>query len=556
MRKWLCMVACCLSVYVQAQVWTLKEKEPAAPGTWWCFRNTVTLEELPRSLELRLAADTKYWLWVNGELQVSEGGLKRGPNPSDTYCDVITSLPALRAGKNTVALLVWYFGKDGFSHRNSPTAGISFSLFCDGKEVEPDAKWRVNKHPAYYVPQGEQPNYRLAESNIGFDAVKDIPFMSPDYDDKKWKKATEISLEKAGWNQLVDRPIPFWKDYGLKPYAKTEMQGDTLLRAYLPYNAQITPYIRLKAPAGKCIRIRTDNYRGGSATNVFAEYRTCEGEQTFECKGWMNGHYVQYELPEGVEVLDVKYRETGYDTSFAGSFSCDDPMLTRLWDKSQRTLYITMRDTYMDCPDRERAQWWGDVVNELGEAFYALDEKAHLLTRKGIHELMGWQRADSTIFAPVPAGNYKDELPMQLRYRAMIESPLTTLWEGWGIGSEGFGGGTYNHAWSGGPLTILSQHIAGIETLEPAFRTFRVAPHPAHLNFIRTQVPLSGGRRIVFEMDKSAHNGTMYLRVPEGTSALVVLPAEFQRWSVNGELKNERQLTLSAGEWHFEMSEK
>ena len=184
------MFVCCLSVYVQAQVWTLKEKEPAAPGTWWCFRNTVTLEELPRSLELRLAADTKYWLWVNGELQVSEGGLKRGPNPSDTYCDVITSLPALRAGENTVALLVWYFGKDGFSHRNSPTAGISFSLFCDGKEVEPDAKWRVKKHPAYYVPQGEQPNYRLAESNIGFDAVKDIPFMSPDYDDKKWKKTT------------------------------------------------------------------------------------------------------------------------------------------------------------------------------------------------------------------------------------------------------------------------------------------------------------------------------------------------------------------------------
>ena len=34
----------------------LKEKEPAAPGTWWCFRNTVTLDEQPRSLELRLAA--------------------------------------------------------------------------------------------------------------------------------------------------------------------------------------------------------------------------------------------------------------------------------------------------------------------------------------------------------------------------------------------------------------------------------------------------------------------------------------------------------------------
>ncbi len=33
MKKWLCMVVCCLSVYVQAQVWTMKGKEPAAPGT-------------------------------------------------------------------------------------------------------------------------------------------------------------------------------------------------------------------------------------------------------------------------------------------------------------------------------------------------------------------------------------------------------------------------------------------------------------------------------------------------------------------------------------------
>ena len=42
-----------------------------------------------------------------------------------------------------------------------------------------------------------------------------------------------------------------------------------------------------------------------------------------------------------------------------------------------------MRDSYMDCPDRERAQWWGDVVNALGEAFYALDtQRSYALARK------------------------------------------------------------------------------------------------------------------------------------------------------------------------------
>ena len=55
-------------------------------------------------------------------------------------------------------------------------------------------------------------------------------------------------------------------------------------------------------------------------------------------------------------------------------------------------------------------------------------------------------------------GYYEDALErMKKRYYDMVESDLTTLWEGWGIGSKGFGGGSYNHAWSGGPLTILSQ---------------------------------------------------------------------------------------------------
>ncbi len=56
--------------------------------------------------------------------------------------------------------------------------------------------------------------------------------------------------------------------------------------------------------------------------------------------------------------------------------------------KARRTLYVTMRDTYMDCPERERAQWWGDVVNELGESFYALDPKSRFRAQKGILELI------------------------------------------------------------------------------------------------------------------------------------------------------------------------
>ena len=104
------MLVCCLSVYVQAQVWTLKEKEPAAPGTWWCFRNTVTLDEQPRSLELRLAADTKYWLWVNDELQVSEGGYETRSEPFGHLlrCDNFTSrLACGREYRSLAGVVLW-----------------------------------------------------------------------------------------------------------------------------------------------------------------------------------------------------------------------------------------------------------------------------------------------------------------------------------------------------------------------------------------------------------------------------------------------------------------
>lgn len=51
------------------------------------------------------------------------------------------------------------------------------------------------------------------------------------------------------------------------------------------------------------------------------------------------------------------------------------------------------------------------------------------------------------------------------RYTKMMNYPeYTTLFEGWGIGPDGFGGGTINHAWSGGPLTLLSQKVCGCRT--------------------------------------------------------------------------------------------
>ncbi len=410
-RRVILYLGFCLAGCIAARAGVLLSPERPDTSQWIVFHSVFSLSEKPSSNFLKIAADSKYWLWVNGKLEIAEGALKRGPNPTDTYVDSV-SLKNLRRGRNHVEVLVWYWGKQGFSHRSTVSPGLFFNLNVNGRQAVPDEPWRTALHPAFFLPDGEIPNYRLSESNIGFDASKDIPFTAPDFDFSQWQQAKEISLQQADWNTLVARPIPMWKDYGMKKYLSVEQSGDKYT-CTLPYNAQVTPYLKVKALRGDTIHICTDHYLGGGPPNVRAVYVTRDGVQEFESPGWMNGHKVIYTIPENVQVLELKYRETGYDCELSGRFSCDDERLNSLWLKSQRTLYVTMRDNYMDCPDRERAQWIGDVTNELVETFYALSPSATALTRKCLLELAQWQRPDSVMYAPVPEGNWKKELPMQ-----------------------------------------------------------------------------------------------------------------------------------------------
>ena len=81
-------------------------------------------------------------------------------------------------------------------------------------------------------------------------------------------------------------------------------------------------------------------------------------------------------------------------------------------------------------------------------------------------------------------GNYALER-VQKRFEEMVnDSNYTTLFEGWGIGERGFGGGTTNHAWSGGGQTVIAKHLCGIEPLEAGYGTFLIEPCPASSLFL------------------------------------------------------------------------
>ena len=159
-------------------------------NTWICFRKTLDLSSAPKSAVARIAVDSKYWLWINGKQVVFEGGLKRGPNRTDSYYDSVDLAPHLVAGKNTIAVLVWYFGKEGFSHISSGRPGLMVDAQIDGQSLHTDRSWKTRIHPAYGHTGDPKPNYRLAESNVQFDVRKDVAgWMNPNFDDASWEGA-------------------------------------------------------------------------------------------------------------------------------------------------------------------------------------------------------------------------------------------------------------------------------------------------------------------------------------------------------------------------------
>ena len=115
---------------------------------WICYRKNINLTQTVAGARAKIAADSKYWLWINGKLVVFEGQLKRGPNPQDTYYDVVDLKPHLKQGENTIAVLLWYFGKHGFSHKSSGKPGLLFDAEIDGVKLLSDGTWKAAKHPA------------------------------------------------------------------------------------------------------------------------------------------------------------------------------------------------------------------------------------------------------------------------------------------------------------------------------------------------------------------------------------------------------------------------
>lgn len=184
------------------------------------YRKVVALASVPSSAPVRLTADSRYLLLVNG-VEVGRGPVRS--QPRRLGYDSYDLAPHLVPGDNALAVLVTYYGRANAFWQPAATNGglgtdalLVLEADLGGPAVVSDDSWRVHRSPAW--------------SEFGRESVDGVPVerldareLAPDwataaFDDSGWAPATIVRTTHIGgfarsqpptdpYGALLPRPI-------------------------------------------------------------------------------------------------------------------------------------------------------------------------------------------------------------------------------------------------------------------------------------------------------------------------------------------------------------
>jgi hypothetical protein len=378
------------------------------------LRNTIEFEKVPESFKVKISADNKYRLFINGEY------ICQGPGRSDLehwYFQTIDLAKYLKTGKNVIAAEVVNFGpRRGFSQLSHLTA-----FFMEG---ETEAENIVNTgNPGWKAINNKAYNERIVrwlhriditqglyvanptDSIVGADYLWD--WQNPEYDDSEWKAAKYLDISAYryhnisgmfypdGW-LLVERPIQnqiekreefpvFYNWEGLKKIAslKNFKLPASQKISILMDNQMMTlgfPELILSGGKGSHIKVSysetlfhndrigkddRSKIEGNQLIGVSDIFMPEGGKNRLYRPNWFRSfRYIQIDIETGyepLEIVDYYNQKLEYPIELKASFETDNPFLNSLMEPGWRTASLCTQDLLMSDAHYEQMQYIGDA---------------------------------------------------------------------------------------------------------------------------------------------------------------------------------------------------
>ncbi|HVE90764.1 MAG TPA: family 78 glycoside hydrolase catalytic domain [Actinomycetota bacterium] len=398
------------------------------------FRRELVLDRAPGRLPVRVTADGRYALWINGR-EASRGPV-RSP-PGTLFFDEFDAGPLMRAGSNLVEVVVRHYAHEGPWWRPAPAFGElgrgGFLLEAlDNPVLDTGEEWLTSKPgwssgpPLAFAPPNERvtatdraewsPAVVLAGAVPGppFTLVRPSPLPAPT--DGVVEASAVMRAATVG-----DLPAPSSKSLPVDPlYARGGRLGPRIaarLPADLPdgealvvdFGQMVLGLVEVDVDAtpGCVVTLRcAEGLSGDDPADVDRQWthvRVCRGDgetvAPFEAMGL---RYLFVSASAAARVTGARVRERIHGMTETGSFASDDPVLERLWRVGVRTLRLCSTDAFVDCPGREQRTWVGDSYLHTLVTFCATDDPSMV-----VHSLRlaAWEQRTDGLLPMVAAGD-------------------------------------------------------------------------------------------------------------------------------------------------------
>lgn len=387
------------------------------------FRRRLTLDTVPAAYTVRVSADNRFILYVNGQ-RVGDGPA-RGDLEHWRY-ERFDLAPFLHAGKNLITATVWNWGilapvaqmsdRTAFLLESEATGSSSIST-PEGWEVEiergqlPLARKTVTF--STYMAAGPGEEIDAAQYDWDWNSPSDtntawVPVASPMRDSLLGGTNLAHSADQTGdnnWGLVPDR-LPHMEytpteagavvrtdsPQGLKYFGREgEPQSPTISGIRIPPHTHmhllldrktlVTAYPALTVSGGKGARIWLTYSEALYDKEMHKGDRDAVGDRTalglrdcflpdggahriFQPLWWRTWRYLDLDIQTDDQPLtldSISAEFTAFPFQEHASFESPDQQLKQIWDISWRTARLDAHETYMDTPYYEQLQYVGDT---------------------------------------------------------------------------------------------------------------------------------------------------------------------------------------------------
>ena len=359
-------VASSVSPLQSSFIWTPAGNNPK--GEYVVFRKNFDLKSPAKDAVLRIFADSRYLLWINGKYVL------RGPcrfNPKGPEYDQTDVRSFLKEGKNSIVVLVHNYGSPLSGRIMKHNPGLTANLEIAGKVIlKTDSTWLFNNQTRYISAHSWTTIPDIIDARIDKGE-----WMKSDFNDTSWPVARAIDGNQ--WGKLQQCQLPPQKETDVKNL-KLLPSGESV-SASLPVEltegrailvdfgqmAMAYTSMELDADAGSEMTMQYAlRYKNGKPAEMYGggnKYTACAGHQSFMTTDQWGSRYMLVKCVSGrIKISGMKITDRRYPFERIGRFNCSDPILNNLWEMAVKTIEVTTDDGY-GSDARERNEWIQDA---------------------------------------------------------------------------------------------------------------------------------------------------------------------------------------------------